>query len=94
MRGQEKEARLKSIVGKLEPFARLPTALRPSRPVKHWGFHQPEKELTTLPSCDMAPVIEKGGLPFAHQEKIAPTQISNRLEIVRPGPFYEAVFPS
>jgi hypothetical protein len=32
-----------------EPFARLPTALRPSRPVKHWVFHQPEKELTPLP---------------------------------------------
>jgi hypothetical protein len=32
-----------------EPFARLPIALRPSRPVKHWVFHQPEKELTPLP---------------------------------------------
>jgi hypothetical protein len=42
----------------------------------------------------MVPVIEKGGLPFANQEKIAPTQISNRLEIILPGPFSEAVLPS
>ena len=32
-----------------EPFAHLPTALRPSRPVQQWVFHQAEKELTTLP---------------------------------------------
>ena len=32
-----------------EPFARLPTALRLSRPVKRWDFRQAEKELTSLP---------------------------------------------
>jgi hypothetical protein len=30
-------------------FTRLPTALRPSRPVQHRVFHQAEKQLTTLP---------------------------------------------
>ena len=30
-------------------FARLPTALRPSRPVQQWVFHQAEKELTSSP---------------------------------------------
>ncbi len=30
------------------PFARLPTALRPSRPVQQWVSHQAEKELTSL----------------------------------------------
>jgi hypothetical protein len=32
-----------------EPFARLPTALRPSRLVQQWVFYQAEKELTSLP---------------------------------------------
>src|SRR5215471_20393307 len=31
------------------PFARILTALRSSRPVQDWVFHQPRKELTTLP---------------------------------------------
>src|SRR5262249_25234819 len=31
------------------PFAPLPAALRPSRPVQRWDFSQAEKELTTLP---------------------------------------------
>jgi hypothetical protein len=32
-----------------ESFSSVPTALRPSRPLQHWVFHQAEKELTTLP---------------------------------------------
>ena len=32
-----------------EPFAHLPTALRPSRLVQQWVFYQAEKELTSLP---------------------------------------------
>ena len=31
-----------------EPFAHLPTALRPSRLVQQWVFYQAEKELTSL----------------------------------------------
>ena len=42
-------ARIQSERRPQEPFARLPTAPYPSRPVKHWVFHQPEKELTPLP---------------------------------------------
>jgi len=33
----------------IEPFGCLPTALRPSRPVQPWVFHQAEKELTASP---------------------------------------------
>jgi hypothetical protein len=31
-----------------ESFARVPTALRPSRPIQQWVTHQAEKELTSL----------------------------------------------
>ena len=41
------------------PLARVPTALRPSRPVQHRVFHQAEKQLTPLP------VLRYG---FAHRK--------------------------
>ena len=45
-----------------EPFARLPTALRPSRPVQQWVFHQAEKELTSLPVLRYGSGHRKGRL--------------------------------
>jgi len=42
-----------------QPFAPLPAALRPSRPVQRWVFHQAEKELTSIPVLRYAPAIEK-----------------------------------
>jgi hypothetical protein len=41
-------ARIQSERRPKEPFARLPTALQPSRPVKHWVFHQPDKEMNVF----------------------------------------------
>src|SRR5262249_61750320 len=45
-----------------KPFACLPTALRPSRPVQQRIFHQAEKELTTLPGLRYSSGHRKGRL--------------------------------
>src|SRR5262249_17430177 len=45
-----------------EPFACLPTALRPSGPVQPWIFHQAEQELTTLPGLRYSSGHRKGRL--------------------------------
>src|SRR5215467_4473428 len=45
-----------------ESFAHLATALRPSRPVQQWIFHQAEKELTTLPGLRYSSGHRKGRL--------------------------------
>jgi Putative transposase len=53
-----------------EPFARHPTALRPSGPVQQWIFHQAEKELTTLPGLRYSSGHRKGRLKILSILKI------------------------
>src|SRR5262245_5439500 len=46
--------------------ARLPTALRPSRPVQHRVFHQAEKQLTPLPVLRYGFAHRKGRLKILY----------------------------
>ena len=42
-----------------EPFARLPIALRPSRPVQQWVFHRAEKRIDNFPGAALWLVQKK-----------------------------------
>jgi hypothetical protein len=50
-------------------FARLATALRPSRPAQQWVFYQAEKELTSLPVLRYGEVNRKGRLKILFIQK-------------------------